>query len=214
MKQGKEEYKNGIGVQHYQDLIFQRYNIGVSDAVPLDVVSIIDSTSFLQAIKACFVSQHASDFIALRKFNKTVILDYLKRTHTLYLEKRLPEIEQSIFNLYHSSNTGGPLIAVLYQSFVAYTKELKDHIEHEEQTLFQLSEGEEKLSDQQLNSFIHEHTDTNVNLERIRKILEAAISLESNKSHFRVLIAQLETFELDLKVHALIEEQVLIPMLK
>ena len=68
----------------------------------------------------------------MRAFSIPVILEYLYRTHFFYLNKRLPEIEQSIAHLEDGPTAGHPIIPLLDNFFKKYTKELSEHIKNEE----------------------------------------------------------------------------------
>ena len=104
-----------------------------------------------------------------------------------------------------------------------FTKEMIEHIEEEEKNLFPyidtlLEARESKVLNytaQQkicLMSFILEHDD-HVE-EQLHELIE---SMDEQLEHFtdsfsyRMLLNHLKTFELDLKIHARMEEEVLIP---
>ena len=60
-------------------------------------------------------------------------------------------------------------------------------------------------------AFLKDHHDTEDELKDIREAIRLYQPPATNESLFRILLTQLETFEQDLHVHALIEEEVLIP---
>jgi regulator of cell morphogenesis and NO signaling len=59
--------------------------------------------------------------------------------------------------------------------------------------------------------FLKDHHDTEDELKDIREAIRLYQPPSTNESLYRILLTQLETFEQDLHVHALIEEEVLIP---
>lgn len=157
----------------------------------------------------------------LGSFPIPIILDYLKRTHKYYLNKRLLEIEQSISLTY----TNEVMSEFLQKFFLKIKQELIEHIKVEESTLFPYinhlynaftSKTElnltAKYDEFSISFFEGSHTDdVESNILEVRRYI-----IESNKtvvdlSPYRVLLNQLEVFEQELRVHALVEDQILIP---
>ena len=181
-----------------------------------------------------------NDFIAalLRVFEEKVfnarefdsfpiplIVDYIQRTHIYYLEKKLPEIEQSIVLLSGHYESQHPILIALQNFFHHYVKDLSEHIHAEETTLlpylgvmreahhspagfsrFLVLHGEYSI-----DRFISEHRDTEDELKDIRQTIRLYEPPVTNESLYRILLSQLQAFEQDLCVHAHIEEEVLIP---
>jgi regulator of cell morphogenesis and NO signaling len=154
-----------------------------------------------------------------------LIVDYIQRTHIYYLEKKLPEIEQSIFLLSGHYESQHPILVALRNFFHHYVKDLSEHIHAEETTLlpylgflqqandnaagfsrFVLTRGEYSV-----DRFLSEHHDTEDELKDIRQTIRLYEPPTTNESLYRILLSQLQTFEQDLSVHAHIEEEVLIP---
>jgi regulator of cell morphogenesis and NO signaling len=154
-----------------------------------------------------------------------LIVDYIQRTHIYYLEKKLPEIEQSIILLTGHYESQHPILVALRNFFHHYVKDLSEHIQAEETTLlpylgvlqaandnaagfsrFLLMRGEYSI-----DRFLSEHHDTEDELKDIRQTIRLYEPPATNESLYRILLSQLQTFEQDLCVHAHIEEEVLIP---
>ncbi|HMH22740.1 MAG TPA: hemerythrin domain-containing protein [Puia sp.] len=164
----------------------------------------------------------AKDF---EPFPIEMIVDYILRTHVYYLQKKLPEIEQSIILLsghYHSQH---PVLTALQNFFHRYCQDLTHHI-HEEETkllpyiasMCRATHAPEHFSRYTLSHlrysvslFLDDHHDTEDELRDIRHTIGLYEPPATNESLCRILIAQLQTFEHDLQVHAHIEEKVLIP---
>src|ERR1700760_2103121 len=64
-----------------------------------------------------------------------LIVDYIQRTHVYYLDKKLPEIEQSILLLSGQYDSRHPILTALRNFFHAYVKDLSEHIQAEETLL-------------------------------------------------------------------------------
>src|SRR5258708_3196237 len=72
----------------------------------------------------------ATDF---EPFPIEMVVDYIQRTHIYYLQKKLPEIEQSILLLSADYSSAHPVLAALQNFFHRYCQDLTEHI-HEEET--------------------------------------------------------------------------------
>jgi regulator of cell morphogenesis and NO signaling len=161
-------------------------------------------------------------------FAVPLIVDYIQRTHIYYLEKKLPEIEQSIVLLTGYYESQHPILLALQNFFLHYVQDLSEHIRAEETSLlpyigllqdaaqsangfsrFLLARGEYSV-----DRFLSEHHDTEDELKDIRKTIRLYQPPATNESLYRILLSQLQTFEQDLRVHAHIEEEVLIPKAK
>lgn len=159
------------------------------------------------------------------KFPLETIIDYIQRTHTYYLSKKLLEIEQSIHILLRDYSDRHPLLPILQKFYIDYTTDLTAHIHHEEKELLpyisKLMEVEQSetnaikyynvIKNYSLQSFIDTHHDTEKDLSEVRSVIKEYQPRKTNLTPFRILLSQLETFEKDLCVHALIEDNVLVP---
>src|SRR6186713_504784 len=154
-----------------------------------------------------------------------LVVDYIQRTHAFYLQKKLPEIAQSILLLSGHYQSNHPILVVLQTFFHRYCQDLTTHISEEEKLLLpyivQLSNATLTpnhlstfvMASQQYSiaAFLKDHHDTEDELKDIRETIRLYQPPATNESLYRILLTQLETFEQDLHVHAQIEEQVLIP---
>lgn len=164
----------------------------------------------------------ATDFDS---FSIELIVDYIKRTHIFYLQKKLPEIEQSILLLSGLYTSHHPILAALQSFFHRYCQDLTSHIQAEETKLLPhialmhysttkagyLSEYILACQEYSISQFLTDHQDTEDELRDIRETIRLYDPPTTNASLYRILLAQLQTFEQDLCVHAHIEDEVLIP---
>ena len=154
-----------------------------------------------------------------------MIVDYIQRTHVYYLQKKLPEIEQSIILLSGHYESQHPILIALQNFFHRYVADLSEHIGAEEalllpyiQRLREAGEGPADFSrflvarrDYSIDRFLGDHHDTEDELKDIRQTIRLYEPPKDNESLYRILLLQLQIFEQDLCVHAHIEEEVLIP---
>ena len=165
---------------------------------------------------------NARDFDA---FNVRLVVDYIQRTHIYYLEKKLPEIEQSILLLSGQYESHHPILIALQNFFHHYVLDLSEHIKAEETALLpyigllqdaaHTSAGFSRFlllhNQYSVDRFLSEHHDTEDELKDIRQTIRLYEPPLTNESLYRILLSQLQTFEQDLSIHAHIEEEVLIP---
>ncbi len=154
----------------------------------------------------------------------SIILEYLKKTHSYYLDKRLGEIEQSMINIQKKCANEQDTIywQMVYLLYNAWRRHLTLHVEQEESTLFPYVEKlieahtlTHKVDDAfSIDHFMHQHEDDQ--LEMGLKEIKQAIQNRADKFKpvplaIKILLTQLDAFERDLWVHGMIEDDVLVP---
>jgi regulator of cell morphogenesis and NO signaling len=153
------------------------------------------------------------------------LLDALKKSHGTYLNTKLPEIEQSIYNLYSKQANSDNVLLMLCGFFISYQKKLVAHIQYEEVFLFPYIESllefqksgkpidRERFGNFTLKQFFDNHSNLEEDLNGVRnKITENIAGLKTPLA-FRIFMTQLEHFERDLAIHAVLEDDVLLPRL-
>ncbi|HEY0261986.1 MAG TPA: hemerythrin domain-containing protein [Chitinophagales bacterium] len=199
--------------------IIERYELQKQQLSELEV-----NKDFVRVILKAFENEAAFPREEMQQFPISVILDYLQKTHHYYLFKKLPEIEQSIYALLKNYEREHPLLIVLTRFFTEYRNELVSHFKAEEKQLFPyicfLEKAQENLEVlpffertqyYSISKFITGHQDTEDDLKEVRNIIQQYSTSTKNESLSRILLHQLETFEQDLAIHALTEDDVLIP---
>lgn len=158
----------------------------------------------------------ATPFFRLDPF---LVFNFLRLSHEYYLDKKIPEIEQYISLISEVDDSSET--RVLSFLFNDYKNHLAKHIAFEEKKVFPLirkiieSRDEDKLLCQsaqlrtQLASFYLEHSDTEKDLNHIKQLVQQLNAGERGASS--ILTNQLELFEADLKLHHVLEEEILIP---
>lgn len=183
-----------------------------------------EQSDFIQALLRVFEEKvfNARDFDS---FPVDLIVDYIQRTHVFYLEKKLPEIEQSIVLLSGHYEAQHPILAALRNFFYRYVTDLSEHIQAEEALLLpyinnlcEAGRSPNRFSrfllhrqEYSVDRFLADHHDTEDELKDIRQTIRLYEPPATNESLYRILLLQLQVFEHDLSVHAHIEEEVLIP---
>ncbi len=158
-------------------------------------------------------------------YSFSIILDYLKKTHTYYLDKRLGEIEQSLLHIQKKCETEEESLywQMVHLLYNAWRRHLILHVEQEESTLFpyieKLINAREDMQQQvddafTLEHFVHHHEDdpVEIGLKEIKQAVQnRADNYESAPLSIKILLTQLDAFERDLWVHGMIEDDVLVP---
>ncbi|MBK9400096.1 MAG: hypothetical protein IPN36_04325 [Bacteroidetes bacterium] len=162
-------------------------------------------------------------------FPVDLIMDYIRRTHRLYIHRKLPEMEQSIHLLLQDYSKNHPLLSILLDFYSSYKVNLTLHICEEEQhllpyidfllhaeksemDLYHFYQKSERYSLQEFEE--DHHDDTEKDLQQIRETILMYDPPVTNTTPYRILLLQLQNFERDLTVHGLIEDAVLLPKMK
>lgn len=218
-----------ISIQgQYSALALQRYGFNTRmEEKPLEVACRLKgiNSKFVLGILDSFENGGQGQKGKFAQFSAPVIVDYLRRTHTLYLEKKLPEIEQSLNHLVYGYQYHQPYLVAIKALFDRYKQNLIVHIEEEEKNFFPhalyvfdqyhrggcLNKFSKKLRKYSVNDFAHHHDDTETELMLIREAIIKYSPKEVEASLHRVLMSQIESFVHDLNIHAMIEDEVLVP---
>lgn len=158
----------------------------------------------------------------IKRIHPLNLLEVLKITHQQFLHRDLPHMEQSIYQLFHREKNSNPLLLALCGFFVDYKAKLECHILSEERLLFPHLErlfGSESACStsrmtvlEALDDFEEQHSDVEEDLKRVRSTIEHTLVNRPKPLPFRIFLTQLELFERQLHVHAVIEDEVLLPI--
>jgi regulator of cell morphogenesis and NO signaling len=163
-----------------------------------------------------------------KQYSIDTLTNYLIRSHRYYLDKKLPEMEQTINMLVTKNKDIHPGLQLLNLFFLEYRKELFNHFELEENLLFpyayfldQSTKGQhylplilENMENFSIKQFTQRHENSHQELSKVRKAILSYKPSSTDASPYRILLEQLKYFEQDLHFHAMIEDDVLIPKLR
>lgn len=212
----------------HNEQIMQRYILPLDERILYSYSELKDikvDQDFIYALLEVFENERSFSPDAYQRFSLRTIIDYIQRTHQYYLTKKLCEIEQSINILLKDYEGDHPLLAVLTSFYKDYQHHLTEHIKVEEELVLpyivhMLNLEEKKISEKEflnttqvfsLKKFIQNHHDTERDLSQVRNTIRQYNPPVTNQTPYRILLTQLQVFEKDLAVHALIEDYVLIP---
>ena len=209
-----------------ENQILQRYNVALDKNILYsyeELRSIDIDQQFIYSLLQTFEDEKSFSEEEYNKYPLEIIIDYIHRTHRYYLSKKLYEIEQTINILVKDYSDNHPLLEALKSFFKEYSLSLKSHVLAEEQELLPYiknlilarnktknqEEVRQILANYSLQTFINSHLDTEQDLSMIRETILNYNAPKTNQTPYRILLSQLETFEKDLSVHALIEDKVI-----
>lgn len=180
----------------------------------------IDADFFVELLKV-YLDPTSFDAMTFKAFEIPVIIDYLRKTHTFFLSKRLPEIELVFSNLLKHFDDENPFLIFMMRFYANYRTSLIKHIDEEEHYLFPLSLQLHAWQDDpkvnciyySLKKFTEVHTDhLETALKEVKNSARNHLPEMDNFTLYQVLFTQLDSFEADLHIHHLIEDEVLVPM--
>ena len=162
---------------------------------------------------------------ALMALPVDVILEYLRHNHHIFIKHRLPYISRLIENLTPGASPATQTILDLKFVFPLFVEDFIHHIYEEEDTLFhyirllnntwmhKLYHGKLyfEMEKYALQQFALEHSTQDDEMNGIRSITHDYDMTNMQNLHLKVVFAELQAFEKELKVHAKIEDEVLFP---
>ena len=157
------------------------------------------------------------DFIPYTKNLKQIPIDalikYLQNTHKDYLEVRMPQIIENIYNLANICRLNNKNI--LYSFCDKYKQEVIAHLRYEEEIAFpyiiELLNGK-KASNYKIKEYETNHSNIEAALNDLKNIIIKYFPPECTIEKCREVLFHLFMFEYDLNKHTLLEDKILISL--
>jgi regulator of cell morphogenesis and NO signaling len=148
-----------------------------------------------------------------------VIIGFLLNSHQYYKNEKYPEIRSLIDRL--AKLNSAPEIKLVGKFFDEYFEEVTEHLDYEDQIAFpyfsglinKLKNGTES-STFSADEYLDHHTDIETKLSELKNLLLRYISIKDDRTLRRQLLFSLFELEYDLIIHSVIEESILIPLVK
>lgn len=144
------------------------------------------------------------------------IVKYLKNCHNYYLNERANKIIHYVKLISEETNCTG--IRLLEDFVKNYIDEIKKHFSYENDIVFpymiSLANKDNKPANYSVIDYKHHHDNIDETLADIKGLLIKYLPFEDNKHLRRKLLNCLFDLEHDLKIHTLIEDTVLIPLVE
>jgi len=186
----------------------------------------IDVEFFLTIINV-FSNENYFPQRRLQTFNVLMIVEYLRKTHSYYIETQVPLIERLIKELIHHSPKSNSSLKLVKKFFLEYKKELLAHLKREESVTFPyvervynayrkhrsgLKSGKQVQYSMQV--YEKEHDDVDDKLYDLQNILIKYISGGFDEPLCNAIIFELFRLEQDIKDHTRIEDNILRPVVQ
>ncbi|HAM09855.1 MAG: hypothetical protein A2X05_11185 [Bacteroidetes bacterium GWE2_41_25] len=145
-----------------------------------------------------------------------VIISYLNNSHLYYKNEKYPEIIAYIRQLNAYGHSREIKLAEVF--FNEYFEEVIEHLDYEDKIAFpyfyQLFEDNRIKSNDgySASSYLKHHSDVESKLTDFKNLLLKHLHINNQGPVKRKLLYSLFELEFDLKIHSMIEEQVLIPL--
>lgn len=154
-----------------------------------------------------------------------LILKYLRHSHTVFINERLPYMAKLIQDLCPQKIGNSRVVSDLQTLFPLFVDEFIEHIHEEEDSLFQYlwnlhqaSRGQYSLNKvfyqiekNLLQSYALEHHESDDDMRGIREITNDYDLGKKSNLHLQVIFAELQSFETELQQHSQVEELILLP---
>lgn len=161
----------------------------------------------------------------LKSFSLKTIIDYLSKTHSCYINQRLPEIESQIKLMVDCKANVNPTYNMILKFFSDYRAEMKEHVRREEEMVFPFSTMIEeayvsgkisdilkkRMSEFSINDYYREHEDIEEKLFDLKNIIIKYLPEPDNNSVWHNILNELFLLEKDMNDHSRMEDLVMVP---
>lgn len=162
----------------------------------------------------------------LKKYPIGLLIDYLKKTHSYYLEVKVPELEKLITGMIDDPKQERQKHKLMNEFFAHYKKELTDHILREEDKVYPYildlektvkekncsDEMKKRLNRYSIDHFPDEHDDVEEKLLDLKNIIIKYLPPPIDANRCNAILYMLFELEKDLNDHARIEDTIMVPM--
>lgn len=216
--------KSIISYNRNIDHLFGRYNIESNSTKNLNEICQDDEINIdlLLDLINCYDDL---DFLKKTNFEEYSIpdlIDYLEKSHRYYLLKRIPEIEQSLEKLTQQESFTFNYFLLIF--FKEYKKDIISHFKTEDEILFpfckvlhnylQKNSQEDLIfileNQKKAFSIMENHQQNKDSIDDLQNVLLKYSPNNKKLSYFEIFLNQMSIFQHDLKIHAEIEENILV----
>jgi regulator of cell morphogenesis and NO signaling len=216
--------KSIISYNRNIDHLFGRYNIESDSTKNLNEICQDDEINIdlLLDLINCYDDL---DFLKKTNFEEYSIpdlIDYLEKSHQYYLLKRIPEIEQSLEKLTQQESFTFNYLLLMF--FKEYKKDIISHFKTEDEILFpfckvlhnylQKNSQEDLIfileNQKKAFSIMGNHQENKDSINDLQNVLLKYSPNNKKLSYFEIFLNQMSVFQHDLKIHAEIEENILV----
>jgi regulator of cell morphogenesis and NO signaling len=164
----------------------------------------------------------------LQEFDVLMLVDYLEKTHSYYLDQQIPLIESLIRRLGHNNTRSRSTLRLVTKFFQGYKRELVSHLKREETVTFPYirrvngcfraglitKEEKRRLSQYSMTVYEDEHDDVDEKLFDLKNILIKYVHGEVDETARESIVFELFRLERDIQDHTRIENNILNPLVR
>ena len=146
------------------------------------------------------------------------VLLFLKNSHSFYIEDKYPELKYYLGKL--KNNNSSKDFQMIEKFFIDYFEEVLEHLRYEDEIAFpyfyRLKEKDGVVDKKSFSAkeYRNHHTDIETKLTDLKNLFLQHLKIKSDLNIKRKFLNTLFGLEFDLKIHSIIEEKVLIPLIE
>ena len=165
----------------------------------------------------------------LLEFPLSLILDYIQKSHKYYLNTKVPQVESLINELCRkAAPSQKKQLTLLERFFSEYKKELTEHIEDEEESVYPnvllldtayntgvvINKHLTLIREYPIDAFARKHSNIEEKLYDLKNLIIKYFSPSIDPVISNALLTEIFRLERDLNDHARIEDKVLVPKVR
>lgn len=174
----------------------------------------VDTDTFLLVVNTLADPAYTESF-PVESINVPLIVEFLKQTHTYFIDYRLPKLHEMLASLIESSDQLHQ--GLLLEFFEKYEKEVCRHMRYEERHVYpyvvRRYNGEEP-GPHDIDYYESQHNDIEKKINDLRNIILKYLPPLMDVNKMNDLLYILFQSEDDLNRHTFIEEHILFPAVK
>lgn len=146
-------------------------------------------------------------------FSLTSLMDYLKRAHTYFLDFNLPRIRRKLIEALDYAG-GADLSYLIMRFFDEYAKEVRRHMEYENEAVFTYVDGlmQGHLSDHyNIAIFTSKHNQIEAKLKELKNIIIKYYPEQGSNNLLNTVLFDIFNCEQDLASHCQVEDYLFVP---
>jgi regulator of cell morphogenesis and NO signaling len=205
-----------ISANYYLIFMLPRFGIplGFGDKSVLTVCrqNKIPPDFFLLVCNVYTFDNYIPDNHAITSTNMDMLIPYLLNSHKYYLKERLPHIAKHLHLI--AEKAGEKYKSMLNNFFNEYKKEVSEHFDYEEKTVFPYIESLKKSKmkkSYKIKDFEKAHSNIEDKLNDLMQIVFKYLPGNTAQNESIEIVFDIMQLSSDLNKHALIEEKILIP---
>jgi regulator of cell morphogenesis and NO signaling len=219
-----------VNNNHHAASVFEKYHLdfcckgkrSLEQACSEQQLSVCRVTEDLENV---FTKDNNGTGVDFEKMNLTQLADYIVQTHHAYVKNEMPQIHAYLQKVSSKHGERHPELYRIFQAFNAVKEEMEGHMKKEELVLFPRIKEMQKLIDNENANFQlnitylqspitvmeQEHDHAGNLLNDIRILSNDYTPPQDACTTYRLSLAALKAFEMDLHQHVHLENNILFP---